>query len=170
MGTSSTFQTQPWADMYSHRGHALHPDTDTDLDDEYSIIIPGLSKTDIQTFLWEYAYMPEDYHDDIATLIRYLRRDEWLMNGSKGPIISFDWGLEGVQKFSREYNQNKIHKVQQREQEEVKRQQELTQKQQEEWNRQQELIREQEAQQRTKITDTFIWKMHKVKDGTTLAS
>ncbi|KAF9377888.1 hypothetical protein CPC16_011599 [Podila verticillata] len=160
MNTSSTFQTQPWTDMYSHRGHALHPDTDTDLDDEYSIVIPGLSKTDIQSFLWEYAYMPEDYHDDIATLIRYLRRDEWLMNGSKGPIISFNWSLEGVQKFSREYNQNKIHKVQQREQEEVKRQRELTQKQQEEWNRQQELIREQEAQQRTKITDTFIWKMH----------
>lgn len=169
MGTASTFQA-PWSDMYSHRGHAsLHPDTDTDLDDEYSIIIPGLSKTDIQTFLWEYAYMPEDYHDDIATLIRYLRRDEWLMNGSKGPIISFDWDLEGVQKFSREYNQTKIHKIQQREQEEVKRQRELTQKQQEEWNRQQELIREQEAQQRAKITDTFIWKMHEVrrKDNTT---
>ncbi|KAI1292961.1 hypothetical protein EDD11_008564 [Mortierella claussenii] len=154
-----------WAatmDLFNHRGHdLLHPDTDTDLDDEYSIIIPGLTKTDIQTFLWEYAYMPEEYQDDIATLIRYLRKDEWMMNGSKGSIITFDWGLEGVQKFSKEYNQTKIRKVELREQEEVKKFQEAIMKQQEEWNRQQELIREQEAAQRIKVTDDFIWKMYK---------
>ncbi|KAI7816043.1 hypothetical protein BC939DRAFT_66728 [Gamsiella multidivaricata] len=148
-------------DLYSHRGHdlLLH-DTDTDLDDEYSIRIPGLSKTDIQTFLWEYAYMPEDYQDDIATLIRYLRRDEWVMNGSKGSIVTFDWDMEGVQKYSKEYNQNKIRKVELRGQEEAKRKQEAALKQQEEWNRQQELIREKEAAQRMKILDHFIWRMH----------
>ncbi|KAF9083370.1 hypothetical protein BGX29_003198 [Mortierella sp. GBA35] len=148
-------------DIYSHRGHDLHHDTDTDLDDEYSISIPGLSKTDIQTFLWEYAYMPEDYQDDIATLIRYLRQDEWMMNGSKGPIVTFDWGLEGVQKYTKEYNQNKIRKIEIREQEEVKRAQEATQSMQEEWNRQQEMAREQEAALRIKTTDDFIWRMHK---------
>ncbi|KAF8923896.1 hypothetical protein BGZ58_002407, partial [Dissophora ornata] len=150
-------------DLYSHRrgSHDLHNDTDTDVDDEYSIIIPGLSKTDIQTFLWEYAYVLEDYQDDIATLIRYLRRDEWMMQGSKGSIVMFDWDLEGVQKFSKEYNQNKIRKVELREQEEAKRAQEVAQRQQEEWNRQQELIREQEAAQRMRTTDDFIWKMHK---------
>ncbi|KAF9912815.1 Zinc finger, CCHC domain-containing protein [Linnemannia zychae] len=149
-------------DIYDHRGHDIHhQDPDTDLDDEYSIVIPGLSKTDIQTFLWEYAYMPEEYQDDIATLIRYLRRDEWMMNGSKGSIVTFDWGLEGVQKYTKEYNQNKIHKVEIREQEEVKRAQEATQLMQEEWNRQQELVREQEAAQRIKATDDFIWRMHK---------
>ncbi|KAG0280902.1 hypothetical protein BGZ95_008074 [Linnemannia exigua] len=149
-------------DIYDHRGHDIHhQDPDTDLDDEYSIAIPGLSKTDIQTFLWEYAYMPEEYQDDIATLIRYLRRDEWMMNGSKGPIVAFDWGLEGVQKFTKEYNQNKIHKVEIREQEEVKRAQEATQMLQEEWSRQQELAREQEAAKRIKTTDDFIWRMHK---------
>ncbi|KAF9353943.1 hypothetical protein BGX26_008302 [Mortierella sp. AD094] len=148
-------------DLYGHRGHDFHTDTDTDLDDEYSIIIPGLSKTDIQTFLWEYAYVSEDYQDDIATLIRYLRKDEWMMNGSKGSIMTFDWDLEGVQKFSKEYNQNKIRKVELREQEEAKKTQEVAQKQQEEWTRQQELIREREIMQRMKITDEFIWKMHK---------
>ncbi|KAG0283524.1 hypothetical protein BGZ96_012082 [Linnemannia gamsii] len=148
-------------DIYNHRGHDLHQDDDTDLDDEYSIVIPGLSKTDIQTFLWEYAYMPEEYHDDIATLIRYLRRDEWMMNGSKGPIVTFDWGLEGVQKFTKEYNQNKIHKVEMREQEEAKKAQEATQQLQEEWNRQQEIAREQETALRIKITDDFIWRLHK---------
>ncbi|KAG0195835.1 hypothetical protein BGX28_000550 [Mortierella sp. GBA30] len=147
------------ADLYSYR---RGQDTDTDLDDEYSIIIPGLSKNDIQTFLWEYAYMPEEYQDDIATLIRYLRRDEWMMDGSKGSIVKFDWGLEGVQKFSKEYNQSKIHKIKLREQEEVKKAQEVTQRQQEAWNRQQELIREREAARRIKNTDDFIWKMHKV--------
>jgi len=163
--------TQPqrsWSsDIYNHRGHSLHQDTDTDLDDEYSIVIPGLSKTDIQTFLWEYAYMPEDYQDDIATLIRYLRRDEWMMNGSKGSIVTFDWGLEGVQKFSKDYNQNKIHKVEIREQEEAKRAQKVTQQLQEEWNRQQELVREKEAAQRIKTTDDFIWRMHRVGIGVT---
>ncbi|KAG0372988.1 hypothetical protein BGX24_012314, partial [Mortierella sp. AD032] len=149
-------------DIYDHRGHDLHhQDPDTDLDDEYSIVIPGLSKTDIQTFLWEYAYMPEEYQDDIATLIRYLRRDEWMMNGSKGPIVTFDWGLEGVQKYTKEYNQNKIHKIEIREREEVKRAQEATQILQEEWGRQQELAREQEAAKRIKTTDDFIWRMHK---------
>ncbi|KAG0009421.1 hypothetical protein BGZ80_002410, partial [Entomortierella chlamydospora] len=148
-------------DLYGHRGHDFHTDTDTDLDDEYSIIIPGLSKTDVQTFLWEYAYIPEVYQDDIATLIRYLRRDEWMMNGSKGSIITFDWDLEGVQKFSKEYNQNKIRKVELREQEEAKKTQEIAQKQQEEWARQQELIRERETMRRMKIADDFIRKMHK---------
>ncbi|KAF9930181.1 hypothetical protein FBU30_000781 [Linnemannia zychae] len=148
-------------DIYNHRGQSLYQDTDTDLDDEYSIVIPGLSKTDIQTFLWEYAYMPEDYQDDIATLIRYLRRDEWMMNGSKGHIITFDWGLEGVQKYAREYNRNKIHKIKIREEEEVKRAQEAAQQLQEEWNRQQELAREQEAALRIKTTDDFIWRLHK---------
>ncbi|KAG9068849.1 hypothetical protein KI688_011135 [Linnemannia hyalina] len=148
-------------DIYSHRGHDLHQDNDTDLDDEYSIVIPGLSKTDIQTFLWEYAYMPEEYQDDIATLIRYLRRDEWMMDGSKGPIVTFDWGLEGVQKYTKEYNQNKIHKVEIREQEEVKKAQEAAQQLQEEWNRQQEAAREQEAALRIKNTDDFIWRLHK---------
>ncbi|KAG0344157.1 Zinc finger, CCHC domain-containing protein [Podila humilis] len=173
MGMGNTGLTTPssWSDLYySHRRQSLVPNTNTDHeeeeeeiddDDEYSIIIPGLSKTDIQTFLWEYAYMPEDYHDDIATLIRYLRRDEWLMNGSKGSIVAFDWDLEGVQKFSRDYNQSKIHKVKEREKEEVKRQQEMALKQQEEWNRQLELAREQEAQRRVKMMDSFIWKMHK---------
>jgi hypothetical protein len=149
-------------DIYSHRGHDIHQDNDTDLDDEYSIVIPGLSKTDIQTFLWEYAYMPEEYHDDIATLIRYLRRDEWMMNGSKGPIVTFDWGLEGVQKFTKEYNQNKIHKIEIREQEEAKKAQEATQQLQEEWNRQQEAAREKETALRIKTTDDFIWRLHKV--------
>ncbi|KAF9132721.1 hypothetical protein BGW39_011503 [Mortierella sp. 14UC] len=149
-------------DIYDHRGHNIHhQDPDTDLDDEYSIVIPGLSKADIQTFLWEYAYMPEEYQDDIATLIRYLRRDEWMMNGSKGPIVTFDWGLEGVQKYTKEYNQNKIHKVEKREQEEVKRAQEANQLLQEEWSRQQELAREKEAAKRIKTTDDFIWRMHK---------
>ncbi|KAF9412477.1 hypothetical protein BGZ94_001030 [Podila epigama] len=152
-----------WTDLCSHRGYSglVYPDTDTDLDDEFSLVIPNLSKTDIQTFLWEYAYMPEEYQDDIATLIRYLRRDEWHMHGSKGSIISFDWELEGVQKYSRDYNQNKIRKIEQREQEEIKRQQALNQMQQEEWQRQQDLIREQEMQQRTRIADSFILKMHK---------
>ncbi|KAF9953808.1 hypothetical protein BGZ72_005123 [Mortierella alpina] len=150
-----------WTGLYSHRGHDLHPDTDTDLDDEYSILIPGLSKTDIQTFLWEYAYMPEEYQDDIATLIRYLRRDEWLMDGSKGSVVKFDWGLEGVQKYSKDYNQNKIHKIELREQEEAKKAQEAAHRELEEWNRQQEQIREREAALRIKTTDDFIWKMHK---------
>ncbi|KAF9937802.1 hypothetical protein BGZ67_000899 [Mortierella alpina] len=149
-----------WTDIYSHRGHDLHPDTDTDLDDEYSIRIPGLSKTDIQTFLWEYAYMPEEYQDDIATLVRYLRRDEWMMDGSKGSIVKFDWGLEGVQKYTKEYNQLKIHKIEQREQEEAKKAQEEALRQQEEWSRQQDQIREREAAMRLKTTDDFIWKMH----------
>ncbi|KAF9326575.1 hypothetical protein BGZ91_001871 [Linnemannia elongata] len=148
-------------DIYNHRGHDFHQDNDTDLDDEYSIVIPGLSKTDIQTFLWEYAYMPEEYQDDIATLIRYLRRDEWMMNGSKGSIVTFDWGLEGVQKYTKEYNQNKIHKVVIREQEEVKKAREASQQLQEEWNRQQEAAREQEASLRIKTTDDFIWRLHK---------
>ncbi|KAF8932613.1 hypothetical protein BGZ47_011280 [Haplosporangium gracile] len=153
---------QSWsADIYSHRGHDPHQDNDTDLDDEYSIVIPGLSKTDIQTFLWEYAYMPEEYQDDIATLIRYLRRDEWMMNGSKGSIVTFDWGLEGVQKYTKEYNQNKIHKVEIREQEEAKKAQEATQQLQEAWNRQQEAAREQETALRIKTTDDFIWRLHK---------
>ncbi|KAF9428037.1 hypothetical protein BGZ76_002077 [Entomortierella beljakovae] len=147
--------------LFSHRSHSINYDTDNDLDDEYSIVIPGLSKTDIQTFLWEYAYVPEDYQDDIATLIRYLRRDEWIMNGSKGSIITFDWGLEGVQKFTKEYNKNKIRKVELREQEESKKAQEIAQMQQEEWNRQQEMIREKEIALRLKITDEFIWKMQK---------
>ncbi|KAF9281295.1 hypothetical protein BGZ68_006729 [Mortierella alpina] len=150
-----------WTDLYSHRGHDLHPDTDTDLDDEYSILIPGLTKTDIQTFLWEYAYMPEEYQDDIATLIRYLRRDEWMTDGSKGSIVKFDWGLEGVQKYTKEYNQHKIHKIELREQEEVKKAQQSAHRQQEEWNRQQDQIREREAALRTKTTDDFIWSMHK---------
>ncbi|KAF9566881.1 hypothetical protein EC968_003544 [Mortierella alpina] len=144
-----------WTDLYSHRGHDLHPDTDTDLDDEYSILIPGLSKTDIQTFLWEYAYMPEEYQDDIATLIRYLRRDEWMMDGSKGSIVKFDWGLEGVQKYTKEYNQHKIHKIELREQEEAKKAQEAIHRQQEEWSRQQDQIREREAALRLKTTDDF---------------
>ncbi|KAF9104386.1 hypothetical protein BGX27_010120 [Mortierella sp. AM989] len=148
-------------DLYGHRDYDFHNDTDTDLDDEYSIVIPGLSKTDIQTFLWEYAYVSEDYQDDIATLIRYLRRDEWVMNGSKGTIITFDWNLEGVQKFSKDYNHNKIRKVELREQEEAKRSLEAAQRQQEEWARQQEIVREKESALRIKITDDFIWKMHK---------
>ncbi|KAF9198547.1 hypothetical protein BGZ49_000619 [Haplosporangium sp. Z 27] len=148
-------------DLYGHREHDFYNDTDTDLDDEYSIIIPGLSKTDIQTFLWEYAYISEEYQDDIATLIRYLRKDEWMMNGSKGSIITFDWDLEGIQKFSKDYNQKKIRKVELREQEEAKKIQEAAQRQQEEWIRQQDLIREREATLRLKITDDFIWKMYK---------
>ncbi|KAG0249666.1 hypothetical protein BG011_009044 [Mortierella polycephala] len=148
-------------DIYNYRGQGPGYDTDTDLDDEYLVTIPGLSKTDIQTFLWEYAYLPEDYQDDIATLIRYLRQDEWMMNGSKGSIIMFDWDMEGVQKFSKEYNQNKIHKIVLREQEEAKKAAEVAQKQQEEWNRQLELRREQEAAQRIKYTDEFIWKLYK---------
>ncbi|KAG0043653.1 hypothetical protein BGZ83_011177 [Gryganskiella cystojenkinii] len=139
--------------------------SDTDPDDEYSIVIPGLSKTDIQTFLWEYAYLPEDYQDDIATLIRYLRRDEWMISGSKGSIVTFDWGLEGVQKFSREYNQRKIHKVQVREQEEIKRSTEATQRQQDEWSKQQETIKEKELHRRMRKTDEFIWSMHKVSNS-----
>ncbi|KAF9178125.1 hypothetical protein BGZ51_008092 [Haplosporangium sp. Z 767] len=153
---------QNWTtDIYNYRGQGPGYDTDTDLDDEYLITIPGLSKTDIQTFLWEYAYLPEDYQDDIATLIRYLRQDEWMMNGSKGSIITFDWDMEGVQKFSKEYNQNKIHKIVLREQEEAKKAAEAAQKQQEEWNRQLELRREQEAAQKIKYTDGFIWKLYK---------
>ncbi|KAG0006891.1 hypothetical protein BGZ65_002198, partial [Modicella reniformis] len=153
------------ASLYTHhRGghdHLQVHDSDTDLDDEYSIVIPGLSKSDVQSFLWEYAYIPEDYQDDIATLIRYLRRDEWMMQGSKGSIVSFDWNLEGVQKFTKNHNQSKIQKVEQREQEEAKKAQEAVQREQEEWNRQQELIREQEAMYRMRVTDDFIWKMHK---------
>ncbi|KAK3828183.1 MAG: hypothetical protein J3Q66DRAFT_322026 [Benniella sp.] len=141
--------------------HGLSHDSDTDLDDEYSLLIPGLSKMDVQIFLWEYAYIPDNYQDDIATLIRYLRRDEWRIHGSKGSIVVFDWNLEGVQKYSREYNQNKIRKVELREQDEAKKAQEAAQRQQEEWNRQQEIAREQEMVKRMKVTDDFIWKMHK---------
>ncbi|KAF9580442.1 hypothetical protein BGW38_002917 [Lunasporangiospora selenospora] len=140
--------------------YCSYNDVDTDLDDEYSLAIPALGKTDIQTFLWEYAYMPEDYHDDIATLIRYLRKDEWFMNGSKGPIVSFEWGLEGVQKYTKEYNRKKIHRVEEREQEEVKKQAEELQRQQEEWQRHQELAREQETAKRIRTIDEFVWKMY----------
>lgn len=146
-------------DISTHRSRDPLYDPE-DFDDEYCLVIPGLSKTDVQTFLWEYAYVPEVYQDDIATLIRYLRRDEWMMHGSKGSVIKFDWDLEGVQKYSKNYNQNKILKVELREQDEAKKAREAVQKQQEEWNRQQELIREQEAAHRMKILDNFIWKMH----------
>jgi len=158
---SNAYGMHAFHNHHNHHHHH-HPGSDTEADDEYSIVIPGLFKTDIQTFLWEYAYLPEDYQDDIATLIRYLRQDEWMMAGSKGSIVTFDWGLEGVQKFSREYNQKKIRKVQLREQEELKKTSEATQRQQDEWNRQQEAVKEKELFRRTRKTDEFIWNMHKV--------
>ncbi|KAF9896273.1 hypothetical protein BX616_007785, partial [Lobosporangium transversale] len=163
------------ADLWNHLSgcrlsSVLDADIDADLNEEYSLVIPGLSKADIQTFLWEYAYIPEIYQDDIATLIRYLRRDEWMMDGSKGPAIFFDWGLEGIQKYSKDYNQNKIRKAKIREQEEAKKLQEEAHRQQEEWNRQQELIQEQEAVHRLEITNDFIWKIHKSSAITSVTS
>ncbi|KAG0368359.1 hypothetical protein BGZ54_002075 [Gamsiella multidivaricata] len=93
---------------------------ETDYYGQEVIQIPGLSQSDINQFLWDYAEnVPFDFQDDIATVICYLREVTWLSKGSGGASMNLPHRDDdpAVQKFTRAHNEAKLSRNQQRQQE-----------------------------------------------------
>ncbi|KAG0197528.1 hypothetical protein BGX28_008999 [Mortierella sp. GBA30] len=107
----------------------------------------GLSSQEIGDFLWTYTEeVPFAYHDDIASLIQCLRENVWCSRGSGGVIVELDNGLDGVKKFSRTHNEDKLDRRHQQEEAERLRQEKEERHEQERlrWEEEERRCREEE--------------------------
>ncbi|KAF9365421.1 hypothetical protein BGX34_010048 [Mortierella sp. NVP85] len=153
-------------DEYNHDGdensYHLFPNFNLDICQfDSQVRIPGLSDSEIQRFLRKYALdVPLEYHDDIATIICYIRSHHWdysLSAGSGGPTIRLVHrdNVMAVIKYTREHSLAKANRVRGREraqvderirQDERRKQEEARKRQEEETRLRQERLEEERRQ------------------------
>ncbi|KAG0267324.1 hypothetical protein DFQ27_008884 [Actinomortierella ambigua] len=122
-----------------------------------AIEIPALTGAEIQDFLWEYAYINEDYQDVLAILVYHLRQDQWVSPGSGGASTS-----DGrVTKYTHGHNQNKISTLEKQNQEAVSMAELALQREHEAYEREQHQLKESEERARIALVDRYIQKLHK---------
>ncbi|KAF9956170.1 hypothetical protein BGZ65_002925 [Modicella reniformis] len=90
-------------------------DDHDDYDDE-DIKIPNLSTSEVHDFLWTYAReVPLEYHDDIATIICYIRHNFWYHSGSGGSTVHLGSDDEAVTKYTKIHNEAKLERKREKE-------------------------------------------------------
>ncbi|KAF9971078.1 Zinc finger, CCHC domain-containing protein [Actinomortierella ambigua] len=122
-----------------------------------AIEIPALTSAEIQDFLWDYAYINEDYQDILALLVFHLRQEQWVSPGSGGTSTA-----DGkVTKYTQGHNLNKIATLEKQNQEAVSMAELALQKEQEAYEREQYELKESEERARIDLVDRYIRKLHK---------